>query len=684
VRVAAEEAVAMHKAKPAPAGQKTLILHPTNLWLTIHESVGHPTELDRALGYEANYAGTSFLTTDKLGTFEFGSKMVNIMADKTQDHALATCGYDDDGVKTSRWAADQGGVFVDYQTTRDQAHLIGQKVSHGCSYADSWASVPFQRMPNVSLEPGAADVSEQDIIAATDDGVFVKETRATASTTSATTSSQRTDVLGSEEWQDHDPAARSGLPVDTRPSSGSPATCSADGRRTARGRVQRRQGAAGPEQRGQPRLPGGALRAREHPEHRAMRRRAATVGSRGGVRRNCEGDVRDDLDTGAGQGADGPGAVVQQGGVDDGGAQRRRSRQPAIRAQHRHHLGGEHRLFARHHRGVRQEDGTVTTAESTTRPAAAMRAAEEIARLSPENPEAMPLLGPQTYTPVSAFFDDAAAATPEWRASSVGAAIALSRKHEWYPRDSSRRRRRCRRSRTRRAVRVRPVTGADYNLTARTPDGTGSGWASRSYNELKQLDPAQLAATAIDKAHVRRIRSASNRASTPSCSSRRPCGPARVHDLLGRRPAVGRGTQLLLTKRRRQPYRGADRSEKVRILSDPAHPLAPTVSFDGEGLPLSRQVWIDKGVLRDLSYSRFWAERWARRRRPAPPTDHGGGPATQDELIAGTERGVLVTRFWYIRNSIPKRSLVTGLDTRRPVPDREGKVTRALKEHALE
>jgi TldD protein len=173
-RVAAEEAVAMHKAKPAPAGQKTLILHPTNLWLTIHESVGHPTELDRALGYEANFAGTSFLTTDKLGKFEFGSKMVNITADKTQEHAMATCGYDDDGVKTTRFPLIKDGLFVDYQTTRDQAHLIGQKTSHGCSYADSWSSIPFQRMPNVSLEPGAKEVSEQDIISATDDGVFVK------------------------------------------------------------------------------------------------------------------------------------------------------------------------------------------------------------------------------------------------------------------------------------------------------------------------------------------------------------------------------------------------------------------------------------------------------------------------------------------------------------------------------
>jgi len=173
-RVAAEEAVAMHKAKPAPAGQKTLILHPTNLWLTIHESVGHSTELDRALGYEANLAGTSFLTTDKLGQFEFGSKMVNLVADKTQERAIATCGYDDDGVKTSRWHLIKDGVFIDYQTTRDQAHLISQKTSHGCSYADSWSSIPFQRMPNVSLEPGDKDVTEADIIAATDDGVYVK------------------------------------------------------------------------------------------------------------------------------------------------------------------------------------------------------------------------------------------------------------------------------------------------------------------------------------------------------------------------------------------------------------------------------------------------------------------------------------------------------------------------------
>jgi TldD protein len=173
-RQAAEEAVAMHKAKPAVPGQKTLILHPTNLWLTIHESVGHPTELDRALGYEANFAGTSFLTTDKLGKFQFGSALVNIVGDKTQERGMATCGYDDDGVKTTSFPIIKDGTFVDYQTTRDQAHLIGQKASHGCSYADNWSSVPFQRMPNVSLQPNEKAISEQDIISATEDGVYIK------------------------------------------------------------------------------------------------------------------------------------------------------------------------------------------------------------------------------------------------------------------------------------------------------------------------------------------------------------------------------------------------------------------------------------------------------------------------------------------------------------------------------
>jgi TldD protein len=169
---AAEQAVRKLSAKSVEPGKYDLILAPSNLWLTIHESVGHPTELDRALGYEANYAGTSFLTTDKLGKFKFGSDIVNFFADRTQPRALATCGYDDDGVPTHEWDLIHNGVFVDYQTTRDQAAWIGQKESHACSYADSWGSVPFQRMPNVSLRPGKEKLTLEELIADTKRGIL--------------------------------------------------------------------------------------------------------------------------------------------------------------------------------------------------------------------------------------------------------------------------------------------------------------------------------------------------------------------------------------------------------------------------------------------------------------------------------------------------------------------------------
>ena len=173
-RLAAEQAVEKLSAKSVTPGKYDLVLAPTNLWLTIHESVGHPTELDRALGYEANYAGTSFLTTDKLGKLRFGSPAVQIVADRTQKDALATCGYDDDGVPSGEWDLVKDGIFVDYQTTRDQAAWIGRDRSYGCAYADSWGSVPFQRMPNVSLRPGKAKLTLAELIADTPRGIYIE------------------------------------------------------------------------------------------------------------------------------------------------------------------------------------------------------------------------------------------------------------------------------------------------------------------------------------------------------------------------------------------------------------------------------------------------------------------------------------------------------------------------------
>jgi TldD protein len=173
---AAEEAIKKHTAKSVEPGRKDLVLHPTNLWLTIHESVGHPTELDRVLGYEANFAGTSFATREKLGKFQYGSKLVNIKGDKTQLDGLATCGWDDDGVKTTEWDIIKDGVLVGYQTIRDNAGIIGLKKSNGAAYADSWGSVAFQRMPNVSLQPakGTEKISADDLIADVKDGIYIE------------------------------------------------------------------------------------------------------------------------------------------------------------------------------------------------------------------------------------------------------------------------------------------------------------------------------------------------------------------------------------------------------------------------------------------------------------------------------------------------------------------------------
>ncbi|CAN5561670.1 TldD/PmbA family protein [soil metagenome] len=172
-RQAAEEAVMKLKAKTVEAGKYDLVLDPSHLFLTIHESVGHPTELDRALLWEANYAGTSFLTPKKTGKLQFGSKIVNFVADRTQALGLATVGFDDEGVPGQKWHLVKDGIFVDWQTTRDLAPLIGKKSSYGCLHADSWGSVPFPRMPNVSLEPAKANVSADDLIAGVDKGILI-------------------------------------------------------------------------------------------------------------------------------------------------------------------------------------------------------------------------------------------------------------------------------------------------------------------------------------------------------------------------------------------------------------------------------------------------------------------------------------------------------------------------------
>lgn len=172
---AARQAKEMLSAKSVEPGKYDLVLDPNHLGLTIHESVGHPLELDRVLGYEANYAGTSFATLDKWKSkdFKYGSDIVTIFADKTQPGSLGAVGYDDEGVKTKRWDLIKNGILVNYQAIRDQAPIIDEEHSHGCCYADSWSSVQFQRMPNVSLEPGKEEYSVDDMIKDVEKGIYI-------------------------------------------------------------------------------------------------------------------------------------------------------------------------------------------------------------------------------------------------------------------------------------------------------------------------------------------------------------------------------------------------------------------------------------------------------------------------------------------------------------------------------
>lgn len=161
------------KAPSVTAGPTDLVIDPSNLWLTIHESIGHATEYDRAIGYEAAYAGTSFATPDKLGTMRYGSPVMNVTADRTVEHGLASIGYDDEGVQSQSWDLVRDGIFVGYQLDRVFAPRLGQSRSNGCSYADSPHHVPIQRMANVSLQPAAEDVSTEDLISRVSDGIYV-------------------------------------------------------------------------------------------------------------------------------------------------------------------------------------------------------------------------------------------------------------------------------------------------------------------------------------------------------------------------------------------------------------------------------------------------------------------------------------------------------------------------------
>lgn len=168
------ELLAAKMAAPSvEPGRYDLVIDPSNLFLTIHESIGHATELDRALGYEAAYAGTSFATFDRLGSLRYGSEVMNVTGDRTVEHGLATIGYDDEGVRTQSWDLVRDGVLVGYQMDRRIAALKGFARSNGCAFADSPSHVPLQRMANVSLRPAPDGPGTEELISGVERGIYV-------------------------------------------------------------------------------------------------------------------------------------------------------------------------------------------------------------------------------------------------------------------------------------------------------------------------------------------------------------------------------------------------------------------------------------------------------------------------------------------------------------------------------
>jgi predicted Zn-dependent protease len=330
-----------------------------------------------------------------------------------------------------------------------------------------------------------------------------------------------------------------------------------------------------------------------------------------------------------------------------------------------------------------KKSGTVTASEfSDASLEKAMRSAEEIARLSPDNPEAMPVLGTQTYTPVNAYFEDAATATPEWRANSVRTAIDLSKQKDVVSAGFVQTSGQMLAVATSKGLFAYDrFSAADYNLTARTPDGTGSGWASRSYSELRLLDPTKLATAAIDKAARSR-----NPVAVEPGKYTVVMEPAALADILVSLAFAADARQADEGRSFFSKKGGGTRigeqivGEKVRLYSDPAYSIAPAVSFDAQGLPLKKTVWVEGGVLKNLSYSRYWAQKQGKEATAQPGNlIMDGGNATIEDLVKGVERGIYVTRFWYIRSLDPQTLLFTGLTRDGLFLIEKGTVTRAIK-----
>lgn len=312
----------------------------------------------------------------------------------------------------------------------------------------------------------------------------------------------------------------------------------------------------------------------------------------------------------------------------------------------------------------------------------AVRQSEETARFAPEDPEAMPLLGPQRFAEVNAWDEAVASMQPSVRAETAKQAIGLAKAKNariagFFTN----------------AARIQAIgnskglfgfhrqTSLTYSNTVRTPDGTGSGWAGNNGEWLQKFSPVDMARVAVDKA----VRSMKPRELAPGTYTT-VLEQAAVADLLlymgfqmdarnadeGRSFFTAKGGGTKLGQR--------VLNDRVVIFSDPSDPRAPGMPFASEGLPTRRINWVDQGILKNLEYSRYWAQK--QKTEPTPEPSNlimEGGTGTTEALVRGTKRGVLVTRFWYIRFVDPQTILLTGLTRDGTFLIENGKITAPVK-----
>ena len=311
----------------------------------------------------------------------------------------------------------------------------------------------------------------------------------------------------------------------------------------------------------------------------------------------------------------------------------------------------------------------------------AVRRSEELARLAPENPEWMPPLGPQQYTPTPAFVEATANVTPEYRAELARVSIAAAKEKNctaagfledranWSARLNSAG-----------LFGYHRSTGITYTVSARTADGTGSGWGGQDANDVAKMDGGAAARMAVEKAAASR----DARAIEPGKYTV-VLEPAASIELIqnvlnvnARNADEGRSFLSKAGGGNRLGEKLMD--ERITIYSDPMHPEVPAGPWSGEGMPNKRTVWIEKGAYQNLSYSRYWAEQQKKTPQPGPANFiMEGGTESLEDLVRGTSRGLLVTRTWYIRSVDPQTLLYTGLTRDGTFYIEDGKIKHAVK-----